>query len=121
MPPAGKAINSAVAGQPIISKKKPEIRFFLAAREAGAAVNRFAGSGLKGHLCFGAAFGTDSRVHFPGASGTFPAPARTAVGAPARLIGKALLGVKFLFACGEDKFCSTITALQGLVGKFHGK
>lgn len=95
--------------------------FFLTAGKAVAAVYWSAISRLERHLGLGAAFSTDSSVHFTISASALTALAGTAVIAATGLIGEALLCVEFLFSCGENEFASAVTAGQGLVGVAHLK
>jgi hypothetical protein len=91
----------------------------LATSKAGTAVNWPAVGWLERHLGFFATFSAYCCVHFSVATGPFTALTEPAIVATAGFVGKTFLCVKLLFPRGENKFHSTIAALQGLVGVAH--
>ncbi len=88
-----------------------------------AAVDRFPGSGLEGHLGLFPASGADRGEEMTLSGGRPFAPSRptgpSAVLAAGRLVLEAFLRVEGLFTSREEKFLPTLPTREHLVLKFH--
>ena len=85
--------------------------------KAIAAVDGTVVSGKERHLRFGAALSADGSVHFTRSTAavTVGLVGLAAFPAACGLVLEALLGIEFLFACGEREFLAAVTAHQSFV------
>jgi hypothetical protein len=108
-----KNLMSMILGKASSSRKTIRL-VFLHLCKALAAINRATVRGLEGNLCLTATSRANSGILLTLLSRRILSCV-TALFAALGLVFKALAGIEFLFACGENKFFAAIFASESLV------